>query len=70
MIKKIIFITLFLLVTTPASSIANETFPPLQENEIDKLVNKALTSFNVPGIAVAIIKDGKIVHAKVMGYVK
>jgi CubicO group peptidase (beta-lactamase class C family) len=33
---------------------------------VDALVNKTLT-FNVPGIAVAIIKDGKVVLAKVWG---
>jgi CubicO group peptidase (beta-lactamase class C family) len=34
---------------------------------VDALVNKTLTAFNVPGIAVAIIKDGKVVLAKGMG---
>jgi hypothetical protein len=33
---------------------------------VDALVNKTLTAFNVPGIAVAIIKDGKVL-AKGMG---
>jgi CubicO group peptidase (beta-lactamase class C family) len=33
---------------------------------VDALVNKTLTAFNVPGIAVAIIKDGKVVLAKGM----
>jgi CubicO group peptidase (beta-lactamase class C family) len=34
---------------------------------VDALVNKTLTAFNVPGIAVAIIKDGKVVLAKGYG---
>ncbi|MGY8986214.1 MAG: serine hydrolase [Sphingomonadales bacterium] len=40
---------------------------PLSEPEIDKLVEKALVAFDVPGIGVAIIKDNKIVHAKGYG---
>ncbi|MDG1871029.1 MAG: serine hydrolase [Flavobacterium sp.] len=35
--------------------------------EVDKLVNRTLTAFNVPGIAVAIIKDGKVVLAEGYG---
>jgi CubicO group peptidase (beta-lactamase class C family) len=34
---------------------------------VDALVNKTLTAFNVPGIAVAIIKDGKVVLPRVWG---
>ncbi len=39
----------------------------LSESKIDALVEKSLTAFDVPGIAVAIVKDGKIVHAKGYG---
>ncbi len=35
--------------------------------EIDTLVQKTLTTFDVPGIAVAVVKDGKIIHAKGYG---
>lgn len=34
---------------------------------MDNLVNRTLTAFNVPGIAVAIVKDGKVVLAKGYG---
>ncbi|MEO5893310.1 MAG: serine hydrolase [Ferruginibacter sp.] len=34
---------------------------------IDTLVEKVLKTFDVPGIAVAIVKDGKIIHAKGYG---
>jgi len=34
---------------------------------IDSLVERTLTTFDVPGIAVAVVKDGKIVHAKGYG---
>lgn len=39
----------------------------ITSSEIDQLVNASLTSFNVPGIAVSVIKDGKIVHTKGYG---
>ena len=39
----------------------------LSSKQIDSLVEKTLTTFNVPGIAVAVIKDGKVIHAKGYG---
>lgn len=35
--------------------------------QIDSVVEKTLRTFDVPGIAVAIVKDGKLVHAKGYG---
>ena len=35
--------------------------------KIDSLVDRTLKVFDVPGIAVGIIKDGKIIHAKGYG---
>lgn len=35
--------------------------------EIDTLVEKTLKTFDVPGIAVAVVKDGKIIHSKGYG---
>lgn len=39
----------------------------LSSASIDSLVSKTLAAFDVPGIAVAIVKDGSIVHAKGYG---
>jgi len=39
----------------------------LPEKSIDSLVNLTLKTFDVPGIAVAIVKDGKVIHAKGYG---
>lgn len=39
----------------------------LSSAEIDALVNRTLETFDVPGIAVCVIKDQKIVHAKGYG---
>lgn len=35
--------------------------------QVDELVERTLKTFDVPGIAVAIVKDGKMVHAKGYG---
>jgi CubicO group peptidase (beta-lactamase class C family) len=34
---------------------------------IDSLIEKSMKTFDVPGIAVAVIKDGKVIHAKGYG---
>jgi CubicO group peptidase (beta-lactamase class C family) len=39
----------------------------ITSNEIDSLVEKTLAAFNVPGIAVAVVKDGSVIHAKGYG---
>lgn len=39
----------------------------LSSKQIDSLVEKTLTTFNVPGIAVSVIKDGKVIHLKGYG---
>jgi CubicO group peptidase (beta-lactamase class C family) len=40
---------------------------PAQESIVDRVVERARNSFQVPGIAVAIVKDGKVVLAKGYG---
>lgn len=39
----------------------------ITEVQLDQLVESTLKSFDVPGISVAIVKDGKIIHAKGYG---
>lgn len=39
----------------------------LSEKQLDSLVEKTMTTFNVPGIAVAVLKDGKISHMQGYG---
>lgn len=39
----------------------------ITSSQIDSLVNLTLKTFDVPGIAVAIVKDGKVIHAKGYG---
>ncbi len=40
---------------------------PLSSISIDSLVERSMKAFNVPGIAVAVIKDGKVIHSKGYG---
>jgi CubicO group peptidase (beta-lactamase class C family) len=40
---------------------------PLSGSQIDALVERTLKTFNVPGIAVGVVKDGKLIHAKGYG---
>ena len=36
----------------------------LNSREIDSLVEEAMEKFTVAGVAVGVVKDGKVVHAK------
>ena len=54
--------TIFLLLLANSICSAQMTAP-----QVDELVERTRQTFNVPGIAVAIVKDGKVVHAKGYG---
>lgn len=45
----------------------NITYAQMTSTEVDQLVEKAMAKFNVAGVAVAIVKDGKIIHEKGYG---
>ena len=40
---------------------------PILSAQIDEVTEKAMKTFNVPGMAVAVIKDGKVIHEKGYG---
>lgn len=40
---------------------------PLTSRQIDSLAERTLKAFDVPGIAVCVIKDGKVIHSKGYG---
>ena len=54
--KKIVLLFVLILSSTISAQIA--------EKNLDNLVNETLKTFDVPGISVGILKDGKIVYAK------
>jgi len=39
----------------------------LTSKQIDSISEKVLTAFDVPAVAVAVVKDGKVIHAKGYG---
>lgn len=47
--------------------IGNTQAQVITSAEIDNLVERTLKTFDVPGIAVAVVKDGKVIHAKGYG---
>lgn len=56
-----VFLTLFILLANDA------LYAQISTEEIDALVEKAMKEFNVAGAAVAVVKDGKIIHEKGYG---
>mgnify|MGYP000926464034 CR=1 FL=1 len=63
--QRFIFPTLLLLtfLTFPFRSVQAQ----LSSTEVDALMEDALTKFKVAGAAIAIVKDGKIIHEKGYG---
>jgi CubicO group peptidase (beta-lactamase class C family) len=64
---KIIYRSLISLCLGSLVSVTNLSAQVLTTKQIDSVAEKALSTFNVPGIAVAVIKDGKVIHAKGYG---
>src|SRR5436190_4207348 len=60
-IRIIFFISIVLLMSAILSA------QELNEAAIDLLVDRSMKAFDVPGISVGVIKDGKIVYAKGVG---
>ncbi len=57
--KKLILI-LFAIVSYSLSGISQAVTP----EQIDQLTEKVMKTFDVPGIAVAVVKDGEVIYAK------
>ena len=47
--------------------LSNSVFAQISSNELNALVQKAMDKFNVAGVAVAIVKDGRVIHEKGYG---
>ena len=43
------------------------SYGQMSSREIDSLVNAAKQEFNIPGVAIGVVKDGEIIHAKGYG---
>ncbi|HEV9038369.1 MAG TPA: serine hydrolase domain-containing protein, partial [Puia sp.] len=60
---RMVFIGLFLL----SVAVARAQSQPISSAAIDSLAERTLRAFEVPGVAVCVIKDGKVVHSKGYG---
>src|SRR6201996_3566064 len=61
-----LFLGVFIFMSVTPGVRAQEA-RPMSSVEIDSLVERTLRAFDVPGIAVCVIKDGKVVHSKGYG---
>ncbi|WP_317742455.1 serine hydrolase [Chryseobacterium soli] len=55
------------IITIAASFVSNTVCGQISSKEVDVIVANAMGKFNVAGVAVAIVKDGKIIHEKGYG---
>ena len=62
--KKSTFFLTYLLICF----LSTTTFAQLSSQKIDSLVTDAVAKFKVAGVAVAVVKDGKVLHAKGYGF--
>ena len=47
--------------------LSNISYSQISSRKIDKLIEEAMDTFNVAGVAIGIVKDGKIIHCKGYG---
>ena len=57
----------FYLLTIFSILFVGTTYAQLSSKKVDKLVEEAMEKFKVVGVAVAIVKDGEVVHSKGYG---
>ena len=60
-------LSLLCLITGVITISAAPLAPNNQSQAIDKLVEKTMATFQVPGVAIGIVKDGKIIHLQGYG---
>ena len=65
--KSVKILLLFLFIITFSSTINFLAAQAITNEQLDTLVQRAMQTFNVPGIAVSIVKDGKVVLNKGYG---
>ncbi len=63
------YLLLFLIAVLPGLGFAQTKAPGkgLSSKQIDALVERTMETFNVPGMAVAVLKDGEVIHSKGYG---
>lgn len=64
--KNYLFLTV-LFISIEFSLFSQSSTPGFIKDSLDSYINRALHDWNIPGVAVAIVKDGKLVLAKGFG---
>lgn len=65
--KKPFFFLLFFLLIRQISTAQQTTLPPFIKDSLDQHIAQALKEWQIPGLAVAIVKDGQLVFSKGYG---
>ncbi|HEY3135958.1 MAG TPA: serine hydrolase domain-containing protein, partial [Blastocatellia bacterium] len=65
---RLLGLLLAVCLLTPAQLQAQNGPAPAPLNGLDGFVEQVMKEWKVPGLAVAIVKDGKVVYAKGFGY--
>jgi len=65
---RLIAILLIALLCAPAQLRAQDHSAPANLNGLDGFVEQVMKDWKIPGLAVAVVKDGKVVYAKGFGY--
>jgi CubicO group peptidase (beta-lactamase class C family) len=63
--KQQLFLCLLLLVTTLLQG--QDNLPKFISQDLDTYIQKGMSDWQIPGLAVAIVKDGKVIHQKGYG---
>lgn len=61
-------LSLFLLIFIFSSSLFSQSTNDERLKDLDEFVNKALKDWNVAGLAIGVVKNGKIIYTKGFGY--
>ena len=65
--KKILFTAACIILTCTVVKAQSDSIPSFVKDSLDNYINKALKDWEIPGISICIIKNGKVVLAKGYG---
>ncbi len=64
---KNLYVFLLLVIVMGSAAAQTDSLPSFAKDSLDSYVNKALVDWQIPGVAVCIVKDGKVVLMKGYG---
>src|SRR5437870_618502 len=64
--KKILIVLLFSLFVTAVGA-QTDSIPSFVKDSLDNYVNRALTDWQIPGVSVCVVKNGKVIVMKGYG---